>query len=97
MGAAGAFVNFFALVFLTIGIVFICFPTAPHPDAASFNFTVVIFGGVTMFALVYYFAYGRRYYTSPRSRITHANATELIEIGAGKSVGGQYDQHRRDF
>jgi choline transport protein len=70
MGAAGVFVNVFALIFLSLGIVMICFPSAPNPTPASFNWTVVIWGGVTIFALVYYFVYGKRHYASPRSRIT---------------------------
>lgn len=52
MGAGGYFVNFFALLFLSLGMVMICFPAAPNPNPASFNWTVVIFSGVAVFALL---------------------------------------------
>ncbi|KAK3670989.1 hypothetical protein LTR78_009105 [Recurvomyces mirabilis] len=70
LGVAGIAVNIFALLFLTLGIIMICFPSAPNPNPTSFNWTVVIWGGVSIFALIYYFAYGRRHYASPRSRVT---------------------------
>lgn len=78
---AGYFVNFLSLLFLSLGIVMICFPAAPHPSPASFNWTVVIFSGVTIFALVYYVVYGHGHYVSPRSRITQFKLVNRIEQG----------------
>ncbi|GAB7354568.1 hypothetical protein MBLNU459_g5020t1 [Dothideomycetes sp. NU459] len=69
LGKAGYLVNAFALLFLTLGIVFICFPSAPNPSAQTLNWTPIIFVGVTILALLYYSVYGKRYYTSPRSRL----------------------------
>ncbi|KAK5110485.1 hypothetical protein LTR62_005837 [Meristemomyces frigidus] len=80
MGKAGVFVNAFALIFLTLGIIMICFPSAPHPTPASFNWTVVIWGGVTIFALVYYVVYGKRHYVSPRSRITQTGLEDDLAM-----------------
>jgi len=80
MGAAGIFVNALALVFLSLGLVMLCFPSAPHPTPASFNWTVVIWGGVTIFAVVYYFAYGKRHYASPRSRVTHFGPEADVDL-----------------
>lgn len=78
MGFAGYFVNFFALTFLSLGIVMICFPAAPKPNAKSFNWTVVIFSGVVLFSVGYYYARGRKKYISPRSRIgTGAGGTGI--------------------
>jgi choline transport protein len=97
MGRAGTFVNVAALTFLTIGIIFILFPSAPHPTPASFNWTLVIWAGVTVFALIYYFVYGKKVYISPRSRITKVDVSsrvELVEIGeaTAKNVNGTYQE-----
>ena len=84
LGQAGIVVNILALLFLTLGIAMLCFPAAPGPTAASFNWTVVIFSGVTILAIVYYVAYGRRVYISPRSRLTQyggAGTAELVDRG----------------
>jgi len=94
LGVAGYFVNVFALLFLSLGIVMLCFPSAPNPTPASFNWTVVIFSAVTLFALVYYAAYGHRHYVSPRSRITqfrHDPRMELAEIGHVSKNGDVVD------
>ena len=85
MGQAGIAVNVLALLFLTLGIAMLCFPAAPNPTADGFNWTVVIFSGVTILAIIYYFAYGRRVYISPRSRLTHyggAGTADLVDAGA---------------
>ena len=85
MGQAGIVVNILALAFLTLGIAMLCFPPAPNPALGSMNWTVVIFSGVAIFSIIYYFAYGRRRYISPRSRITQyggAGTAELVETGS---------------
>ena len=84
----GTIVNCLALAFLTFGIAMLCFPAAPNPVPASFNWTVVIFSGVTILATIYYWAYGRKVYISPRSRLTHyggAGTAELVEMGSDGS------------
>ena len=44
LGAAGWFVNIFALCFLGLAFVFLFFPGAPNPNAASMNWGILIYG-----------------------------------------------------
>jgi amino acid transporter len=65
LGKYGAVVNILALCFLFAIYVFAFFPAAAHPDAVGMNYAIVIFGGIILFAVVYYFIYGRKQYVPP--------------------------------
>lgn len=41
------------------------FPPVPEPDAAGMNWSVVVFGAVVGFAVVYFLAWGRKFYDGP--------------------------------
>ena len=41
------------------------FPTAPNPDAAGMNWSVVIYGFVVVLFTIYYFLRGRAQYDGP--------------------------------
>jgi choline transport protein len=61
--------NIFALCYLIIAFIFVFFPVAPNPDAASMNWSIVIAGGVILFAAIYYVVRAKRTYTGPVTRI----------------------------
>jgi amino acid transporter len=65
LGKYGALVNVLALCYLFAIYVFAFFPAVAHPDAVGMNYAIVIFGGIILFAVVYYFIYGRKQYVPP--------------------------------
>ncbi|RKU42407.1 hypothetical protein DL546_005020 [Coniochaeta pulveracea] len=65
LGAAGIFVNIGAICFLLVVWVFIFFPVETPVVPSTMNWNVVMFCGTMIFAVVYYFVFGRKYYTSP--------------------------------
>lgn len=65
----GALINGLALCFVTVAFVFIFFPTAPDPTPASMNWSIVISGGVILFAGLWYAVRGRRVYFGPVVRM----------------------------
>ena len=65
LGAAGIFVNAIALAFLSLAFVFLFFPAAPHPTAASMNWSSLLFGFIIGFSLIYYYIWGRHRYVGP--------------------------------
>ena len=89
MGVSGYFVNAFALIFLSLSIVFICFPTAPSPTVETFNWTPVIFVGVTALAILYYVTFGKHRYTSPRVPRTDDPTRLKIEMDSLQDASGR--------
>jgi choline transport protein len=65
LGRAGIAVNAIALVYLTLAIVMICFPEVPNPSLVDMNWSSLMFGGLVIFAMVYYYFYGRHKYDGP--------------------------------
>jgi choline transport protein len=65
LGRAGLPVNIIALCFLVVAFVLAFFPTAPHPNAASMNWTVLITGFTIGVALLYYYFRGQHTYLGP--------------------------------
>lgn len=65
LGRYGLAVNTTSEVLLVVMFVLTFFPTVPNPDAASMNWNIVIYGGVIIFSLVYYFIRGRHRYVGP--------------------------------
>lgn len=64
LGRWGLAVNLSSLGFLLVVFVFSFFPTAPHPDAAGMNWTILIYGVVVVFCLGYYLV-GKHEYAGP--------------------------------
>lgn len=70
----------------------VMFPTAPNPDPASMNYTVVVLGGVLVLALVYYYfpAYGGIYWfkgpqsTLEKSASSHESGSNCDEQSSSK-------------
>ena len=61
----GTIINAFSSVFLAVMLVFIYFPPIIQPDAATMNWSILITGGVSIFAVIYYFLVGRKVYKGP--------------------------------
>ncbi|KAK3353305.1 amino acid permease [Lasiosphaeria hispida] len=65
LGKFGLAVNAGAVAFLLIVWVFMFFPLTPAPTADTMNWSIVMFGSVMIFAVVYYFVKGKHQYQSP--------------------------------
>lgn len=65
LGRAGLAINTLALCFLFLAFVMLFFPAAPHPDGVSMNWSVLIYGVVIIFSLIYYYLHGRHAYVVP--------------------------------
>lgn len=65
LGRAGLYINITAMCFLSVQFIFIFFPTAPNPTLPYMNWTCVIFGGVMIIALGWYYAHGKKAYLGP--------------------------------
>jgi amino acid transporter len=65
LGGAGIFVNAGAICFLLTVWIFVFFPVETPVTPSTMNWNVLIFCSTMIFAVVYYFARGRRTYTSP--------------------------------
>jgi hypothetical protein len=65
LGRAGIAVNTIALIYLSLAIVMICFPEVPNPSLVDMNWSSLMFGGLVIFAMIYYYFYGRHKYDGP--------------------------------
>lgn len=52
-------------VYLTLVFIFSFFPETKEVNAVNFNWNIVIYAFVVMFATVYYFVHGKKSYVSP--------------------------------
>ncbi|KAG5417086.1 hypothetical protein I9W82_004719 [Candida metapsilosis] len=67
-----------ASCWLSFIIVLTMFPDSKKVDKDSMNYTVVINVGVWILSLVYYFTWGYRVYSGPKSNLDHSD-TEYLE------------------
>jgi choline transport protein len=65
LGKAGLLINLGALAYLLTIWIFLFFPIAIPVDAATMNWNSLIYGATILFAVVYYFVYGRKTYVPP--------------------------------
>ncbi|KAL8728263.1 MAG: hypothetical protein Q9166_005503 [cf. Caloplaca sp. 2 TL-2023] len=65
LGRYGMAINIIALGFLTAFLIFCFFPTARPVDATTMNWNIAMFGGITLFATVWYVVRGHRKYRPP--------------------------------
>lgn len=65
LGRFGLAINLGALLFLMPIFVFAFFPLATPTEASTMNWSIVIFGGIIIFATCYYVAYARHVYVPP--------------------------------
>jgi choline transport protein len=65
LGKAGLAVNSFSVVFLIVVFVLCFFPPVVKPKMEEMNWSVVMYGGVMGFSLIYYWFKGRKVYVGP--------------------------------
>ncbi|KAK0833658.1 hypothetical protein LTR73_001421 [Friedmanniomyces endolithicus] len=65
LGRAGLAINVFAFLYGLFALAFIVLPSTPTVTGATMNWGPVMFAGVMIFALVYYFAGGHKTYLGP--------------------------------
>ncbi|KAF7197882.1 putative amino-acid permease PB24D3.02c [Pseudocercospora fuligena] len=58
-------INIFALCFLLLMTTISFFPLFAQVTVTTMNWSIVMFGGVTILAVLYYFLHGRKVYTGP--------------------------------
>ena len=54
-----------ALAFEFVLFIFMFFPVAPNPDIPNFNWTLLVFGVVVIWAITYYHLWGKKKYAGP--------------------------------
>ncbi|KAE8368540.1 amino acid transporter [Aspergillus caelatus] len=69
MGKFTPVVDTISILVLIVIFVFSFFPVTRHVTAQSMNWSIVIFSGVTLFAMAYYHAYARKVYKGPVVRV----------------------------
>ena len=65
LGRWGLLVNVLALMFLVLAFVMILFPPMRNPDTKSMNWSIVIFSGVLLFSVSYYYGGAKAKYIAP--------------------------------
>ena len=65
LGRYGLPINMFSVVFLSLVWILCFFPPVPNPQVDQMNWAVLMYGGVVIFALVYYAVKGRKVYVGP--------------------------------
>ncbi|MCJ1318976.1 hypothetical protein MMC15_004308 [Xylographa vitiligo] len=69
----GTTVNVLAILYSVIGIFFSFWPPTMTVTAQTMNWSVAVFGGVIVFAMIFWFVHGRKVYTGP-----------IVEIDGGR-------------
>ncbi|QMW44280.1 hypothetical protein G4B11_007700 [Aspergillus flavus] len=69
MGKFTPVIDSISILVLMVIFVFSFFPVTRHVTAQSMNWSIVIFSGVTLFAMAYYHAYARKVYRGPVERV----------------------------
>ena len=65
LGRYGLAINIVSLIFLTPIYFFAFWPLATPVEASSMNWAVLMYGAVIIWALVYYFVWGKHSYIGP--------------------------------
>lgn len=65
LGRWGSYINGVAFVYSVFIFFWIPWPGAPNPDVTTFNWSIVMFGGVLVISLVFWLVQGRKSYTGP--------------------------------
>ena len=73
LGRAGLPCNIIAVVFLLVIYVFAFFPLATPVTMSGMNWSVLIYGAVIVFSMVYFWVYGRHAYEGPVVLVDKAN------------------------
>jgi len=65
LGRFGFAINLFSVLFLILVYTFCFFPPQPNPPLEEMNWSILIYGGVILFSLAYFFYKGRHVYVGP--------------------------------
>ena len=65
MGKYSVFVNAIAAVYLVLVLIMTFFPQVPNPTPQEFNWSIVIYGAVVLWAAAYFVVSGRKVYRGP--------------------------------
>jgi choline transport protein len=65
LGPYGLAINVVSVLFLLLAFIMCFFPPGPNPALESMNWSVLIYGCVMAFSLVYYYVKGRKIYVGP--------------------------------
>ncbi|KAK2871648.1 hypothetical protein FQN49_002971 [Arthroderma sp. PD_2] len=97
LGRWGIVFNTVAMIFLLPMFVFCFFPLVKDVEATTMNWSAVIYVAVILFATVYYFAYGKKYYVPPNA--LHRKPGKPSEVGICldlRSRGKVFPQNLQD-
>lgn len=75
LGRAGIFINLFAIVYSILGIFFVVWPPSAQVSASTMNWSIIIYGTVLMFSLLFWLLHGLKVYTGPLIEIDNNQAT----------------------
>lgn len=70
LGRAGIPVTMFSIIYSAQGMFFSFWPPDSHVDFESMNWSAVVFVGVNVISLIFWFTHGRKVYTGPLVEIT---------------------------
>ncbi|KAI0964960.1 amino acid transporter-like protein [Xylaria arbuscula] len=70
-GSLGIANNAFACSYLLYIFFFSFWPSVREVTAATFNYSVLVFGAVLLFSLIYYVGWARKVYTGPIVEVSH--------------------------
>ncbi|PQE27890.1 Amino acid polyamine transporter I protein [Rutstroemia sp. NJR-2017a BBW] len=76
----GTIVNAFGCLYLTVILLFSFFPVTVNPSPASMNYSSLMTGAVSIFAIVFYFLYGNKIYKGPIDLNKSGDLTGEIEM-----------------
>lgn len=65
LGRFGLAINLLSVGFLSLAYVMIFFPPGPKPESEDMNYSSVIYCGVLLLAVVYFFVHARHHYVGP--------------------------------
>ncbi|MCJ1232705.1 hypothetical protein MMC14_000658 [Varicellaria rhodocarpa] len=65
----GTINNIFGCAWMIVVLCFSYWPTVNHPEAAQMSYSSLMVGSVIIFAIVYYFAWARKFYTGPVNEV----------------------------
>jgi hypothetical protein len=96
LGKWGVVINTAALLYLAPLYVFAFFPSNPHPTPQTMNWGIVIYGGVTILAAIYYVLWGRKTFSPLDDAFEHLLKTNYSvetsdEASSPKVVGNDRD------
>ena len=77
LGKWGMSINIFAAAYTFLTVIFTFFPPSVPVNAVTMNWSCVVYGGVVILGVIYYFAIGHRDYVGPSTEL------DLSEFRAG--------------